>query len=163
MLDLSAKILIASSLAFLFAGCGSRNDQETNSYVPLAIIAYAPIYIFGSLIKIGLEQRERNPEYKISINVDDSRCNISTDEFRHIGDNIHIIKIGMKRQEIEVILGLDKIKKRMVVTAIGPDLDNLTYIYYLGRKSGIEMGFNDFSSDLIKAPKLIGAYWLNEQ
>ena len=152
MLDRRPPLPITFAITCLMAGCGVRDPQ----------LFELPIYILGAIVWTTVDANKHyDKDYNVAIRVDDSKCKVTELELKYISDNIHAVTPGMKRADIERLIGIDKIRNRIVVTGMGSDLARFRNIYYLGNKIGIEMEFNEFTSVLNETPKLIGSYWVS--
>ena len=156
MLDRKNNLFAILSLSYLLSGCVSRNVM-----VPAPGIL--PMYIAGTIIDAIVDENKHpyDPDYRIGIQIDDSKCNVTELELEHIRDSIHIVAQRMERSKVESLLGLDKMRDRIVVTGTGADLANFINTYYLGNKICIEMEFNEFTGTLNEMPKLIGSNWVS--
>ncbi len=140
----------------LTAGCHGRVSPEVASE-----IIKIPIAIIGAIFTNPneLHYKVYSSDYRIAIQIDDTKCDVSDSEFAFIKKHIELIKPGMKRHDIERTLAIDTFRNRIVVTGMGEDLATFKNVYYFGNKSGIEMEFNEFTGALNDWPKLIGEHW----
>ena len=169
MLDRKAYLSLVILIVTLFMGCDERdqkkhsdsanNDIATVAYYPAAIVGLGAFSLVEFIIKDIINHYGPHPPTLTLLETYEPKCSVTDLEFKFVKTTINQVKLGMKRQDIERMLGIDGLRKRIVITSEGPSLQEMKYTYYLGRLSGFEMIFNDFSNELHSEFKLFGDYW----